>query len=57
MKTTVRRWFALTRTKFETALRGALTAVGLETPTYAVVAPVIWGEDGAEIGPLGTEAS
>ena len=37
----------MTRAGLENALRGTLTARGLDSPIYAVVVPVIWGENGA----------
>lgn len=39
----------MTQTEFEDALRPVLTARGLEAPTYAVVAPVIWRDDSPEL--------
>lgn len=35
--------------QIEQALRGVLTAQGLEHPTYAVVLPVVFGDAGAEL--------
>lgn len=39
----------MTRTEFENAIRPVLTARGLASPRYAVVIPVVWNEDGAEL--------
>ena len=37
------------RTQIEQALRGALTAEGLPEPTFAVVIPMVCGEDGVDL--------
>lgn len=39
----------LKRTEMEQSLRAVLTARGLKHPSYAIVLPVVFGEDGAEL--------
>lgn len=39
----------MTRTELEQSLRRVLTSRGVGEPSYAVVLPLVWGKDGAEL--------